>query len=71
MNIADPNAEVTTAILEAEWALDEAIKAWERVEKVEAVLSQEKDGLERDIAHRGTSRAGLVVEILKTLRGEP
>jgi len=68
--MADWNAEVTNAILKAEKALDEALDAWRRVMKAESMLAQEKEGLERDIAHRGTARADMVVQILEMLRGK-
>ena len=64
------NGEVTEAILKAERALDEAIRCWEDVEKVETSLTIcVKDEDERDVAQRGVGTARTIVAVLKALRG--
>ena len=66
------NTQVTGAIFKAEHALDDAIREWEEVERVEGELSKCPDvsDTERAIGHRGNARAGTVVVVLKALRGE-
>lgn len=61
------NAEVTTAILEAERLTRDAYEAWKRVEQAERQLAERAAGVERDIAQRGAGSAIVTVAILEAL----
>jgi hypothetical protein len=79
----DANGRVTLAILKAEIVLDDAIRAWEEVERAEAAVAKEEmdailgaagDCDENDflpflLAQRGVGSAGVVLRVLRTLRG--
>lgn len=78
-----PHPRVTLAIVKAEAALDDAIRAWEEVERAEAACAKEEmDGVlgatgdldENDLiplyfAQRGVGSAGVVVRMLRAFRG--
>lgn len=79
----DPNGRVTLAILKAELALDDAIRAWEEVERAEAAVAAEEqasilrawgdldesDFLSLSIAHRGGGSARVMLRVLRAFRG--
>lgn len=79
----DANGRVTLAILEAETALDEAIRAWVAVERAEAACTKEEMvavlGAAGDLdenalipfslAQCGVGSAGVVLKVLRVLRG--
>ena len=68
------NAAVTDAILHAEDMLIKAIKAWEKVAKLENELSgdvgNERDLLQQLIAARGYGMAAVRVDMLKAILGK-
>ncbi len=65
------NAAVTSAILKAENALDEAILAWMAVEKAEQAIADHPaaDELEKAIGQRGAGSARVTYRVLNALSG--
>lgn len=66
LSIEDLNAEVTTAIMLAQQADRDALKAWQRVLVAEeALVNAHPDGVERDIAQRGVGLAEAWINVLE------
>jgi len=62
--------QVTVAIENAEYALDQAIRAWEAVEEAEVMIADFPGSTsnEKGIAERGVGYARMKVTMLKALR---
>ena len=67
MTIKELNAEVTVAIMAAQQADRDSLKAWQRVLAAElALIEVHPDGLERDIAQRGVGLAEAWIAVLES-----
>ena len=67
----EPNAAVTSSILEAEEALRHAILKWKKVQECEWKLTKEGDDeVEKMAAARGVGMAEIRIKMLEALLGK-